>query len=102
MTHTWKIYDLLRLKADGVVTKVDYACESEDAGHATRTVGSFAISGTTDDVGFIAYADLSEEDVQGWVTANVDKSAVETANAAQIEEFKVLTAAVTEESGLPW
>ena len=102
MTHNWKIYDLTRLISDGVVTKVDYACESEDAGHATRTVGSFTISGTTDDEGFIAYADLTEEDVQGWVTANVDKSTVEAANAAQIEDFKILAAAVTEESGLPW
>lgn len=102
MTHTWKIYDLLRVIADGVVTKVDYACESEDDGHSTRTVGSFTLSGNADDEGFIAYADLTEEDVQGWVTANVDKSAVETANAAQIEDFKTLTAAITEESGLPW
>ena len=102
MTHNWKIYDLTRLISDGVVTKVDYACESEDAGHATRTVGSFTISGTTDDEGFIAYEDLTEEDVQGWVTANVDKSSVEAANAAQIEDFKILAAAVTEESGLPW
>lgn len=102
MTHNWKIYDLTRLISDGVVTKVDYACESEDAGHATRTVGSITISGTTDDEGFIAYEDLTEEDVQGWVTANVDKSSVEAANAAQIEDFKILAAAVTEESGLPW
>lgn len=102
MTHNWKIHDLTRLISDGVVTKVDYACESEDAGHATRTVGSFVISGTTDDEGFIAYEDLTEEDVQGWVTANVDKSSVEAANAAQIEDLKILAAAVTEESGLPW
>ena len=102
MTHTWKIYDLLRVIADGVVTKVDYACESEDDGHSTRTVGSFTLSGSADDEGFIAYADLTEEDVQGWVAANVDKSAVETANAAQIADFKTLAAAVTEESGLPW
>jgi len=102
MTHNWKIYDLTRLIADGVVTKVDYGCESEDDGHATRSLGSFTLSGNADDEGFIGFADLTEEDVQGWVTANVDKSAVEAANAAQIEDFKILAAAVTEESGLPW
>lgn len=102
MTHTWKIYDLLRVIADGVVTKVDYACESEDDGHSTRTVGTFTLSGSADDEGFIAYADLTKEDVLGWIAANVDKSAVEAANAVKIEEYKTLTAAITEESGLPW
>ena len=102
MTHTWKIYDLLRVIADGVVTKVDYACESEDDGHSTRTVGTFTLSGSTDDEGFIAYADLTEENVLGWIAANVDKSAVEAANAVEIEEYKTRTAAITEESGLPW
>ena len=29
MTHTWKIYDLKRTIADGVVTEVTWACESE-------------------------------------------------------------------------
>ena len=28
MNHVWKIYDLKRVIADGIVTKVTYACES--------------------------------------------------------------------------
>ena len=32
MNHVWKIYDLKRKIADGMVTEVTWACESEYSG----------------------------------------------------------------------
>ncbi len=39
MNHVWKIYDLERIIADGMVTAVTYACESEIEDASTRTIG---------------------------------------------------------------
>ena len=102
MEHTWKIYDLKRIIADGVITEVTYACESDHEGIGTRKIGNFTISGSADDEGFIAYEDLTQADVLGWVDSNVDKTSIETSNSASIAERIVAQAAITESNGTPW
>jgi hypothetical protein len=102
MNHTWKIYDLKRTIADGVVTKVTYACESELSGSSTRKIGELTVEGSVDDADFIAYEDLTQADVLGWVDANVDKSATETQNSASIAAAITARAARTESNGTPW
>lgn len=102
MTHTWKIYDLERTIEDEVVTKITYACESADGSFSERKIGDLTITGSTDDEGFIAYADLTEETILGWVASGVDKSAIESELADSISNTKLLAEAVTTTTGLPW
>ena len=102
MTHTWKIYDLERLKADGVVTKVTYGCESIDDNFSARKIGELTLTGTASDDGFIAYEDLLEGNVLGWVESNVDKAAIEAELAESINNNKLLIAAETTATGTPW
>lgn len=102
MEHTWKIYDLKRNLADGVVTKVTYACESVHDKVRTRKIGEFDIIGNPSDDGFIAYDNLTEVEVLNWVNGNVDKSAIEAENATFINNRIAARAARTSGTGTPW
>lgn len=102
MNHTWKIYDLKRTIADGVVTEVTYACESEYSGSGTRKIGDLAVVGSADDADFVPYEDLTQAIVLGWVTGSVDTASIETANSASIAASIVARAAITESNGTPW
>ena len=102
MNHTWKIYDLKRTIADGVVTNITYACESQLSGSSTRKIGELTVVGSTDDADFIAYEDLTQADVLGWVDANIDKTVFETENSSSIAANITAIAAITESNGTPW
>jgi len=102
MEHIWKIYDLKRTISSGVVTEVTYACESELSGSGTRKIGDLTLTGSTEDANFIAYEDLTQADVLGWVDSNVDKTVFETENSSSIASSIVARAAITESNGTPW
>jgi hypothetical protein len=102
MEHTWKIYDLKRTIADDVVTEVTYACESKHDNAGTRQIGELTVVGSIDDEGFIAYEDLTQADVLGWIDSNVDKASIETANSSSIAATITSRAARTESRGTPW
>ena len=102
MNHTWKIYDLKRNIANGVVKKVTYACESELSGSSVRKIGELTVEGSIDDEDFIVYEDLTETDVLGWIDDNVDKTFIETNNSSSIASNIIARAAVTESTGTPW
>lgn len=102
MEHNWKIYNLKRTIAEGIVTKVTYGCESNHENTTTRKVGEFSVTGSVDDPGFIAFENLTQEDVLGWIDTNIDKAAIETANSSSIAEVIVRIASRTEITGMPW
>ena len=102
MQHNWKIYDLKRNLSDGVVTEITYACESQLSGSSTRKIGNLTVAGSADDVDFVAYEDLTQDIVLGWVTDSVDTASIETANSASIASIIVARAAITESNGTPW
>jgi len=102
MNHIWKIYDLKRVIADGIVTKVTYACESSEDNNSTRKIGDIELTGSVDDDGFIAFEDLTEEIVLGWATSSIDTSIFETDNSASIAQQVIQKAAITTKNGTPW
>tara|TARA_R110002074_G_scaffold387312_2_gene569410 strand:- start:402 stop:716 length:315 start_codon:yes stop_codon:yes gene_type:complete len=102
MNHTWKIYDLKRVIADGVVTDVTYACESQLSGSSTRKIGELAVVGSADDAGFVVYEDLTQDIVLGWVTGSIDTTLIETENSASIAQQITARAAITKVNGKPW
>ena len=99
---TWTIENLERNVADGGVTVAHWrVTESETVGEDTYTASSYSTCSFTPDASaedFIAYDDLTEEVVMGWVHAEVDKDATEAALTANIAEQKTPTTA----DGMPW
>ena len=99
---TWTIANLERNVSDGGVTVAHWrVTESQTVGEDTYTASSYGTCGFTPDASasdFIAYADLTESTVLGWVHADVDKDATEAALTANIAEQKTPTSA----DGMPW
>ena len=103
---TWTISTLERELSDGGVIVAHWrATETETVGEGddavTYSASNYGTCGFTPDAsaaGFIAYDSLTEADVIGWVQAEVDKDAIETSLAAQIEADKNPTQA----AGVPW
>jgi hypothetical protein len=96
MTIVWTISNLDHQTSDGFVTTAHWQATAVDGEHSASV---YATCSWSDGTPTIAYADLTEEQVLGWIWANgVDKDAVEASLAAQIEAQKNPVTA----TGVPW
>ena len=98
----WKIESMVVKPVDGantdVVVTAAWRCTAVEGDHSASNYGSMGFASPGDD--FIAYPDLTEADVLGWVWANgVDKAEVE-ANVARELEMQVNPPTVPKP--LPW
>ena len=104
---TWTIATLERntdsdqgvIVAHWRVTEEETVGTGDDA--VTYTASSYGTCGFTPDPSasdYIAYADLTEADVIGWVQADVDQAGIEASLTANINEQKNPTTA----DGVPW
>ena len=86
MSITWTISQLDRKTADGFVTTAHWQATAVDGEH---TASIYSTCSWADGTPTIAYANLTEATVLGWIWANgVDKTATETALMAKINEKK--------------
>lgn len=98
----WKIEQMIvnpqtDLHTDVVVTAA-WRCTATSGDYSASNYGSMGFASPGDD--FVAYPDLTEADVLGWVWANgVDKAEVE-ANVAR--ELEALVNPPTVAKPLPW
>jgi hypothetical protein len=104
-TFTWTIPTLERNSDDGVVVAHwrccgEYTVEStpNDIIHTASSYGTVSFTPDPDADGYVAYADLTEATVIGWVQAEVGQSDVEDAIQAQIDELATPSVSV----GVPW
>ena len=99
---TWTISTLEHNTADGGVIVAHWrVTEEETVGENTYSASFYGTCGFTPDPsaeGYIAYSDLTEADVLGWVWAEVDQDAIEAGLTANIDEQKNPTTA----DGVPW
>jgi hypothetical protein len=96
MTTTWNISQLDRQTSDGFVYQAHWACTAVDGDYSAST---YATCSWSDGTPTVAYNQLTQETVLGWIWANgVDKGATEAALEAQIETQKNPTTA----TGVPW
>ena len=103
MHHVWKIYDLKRIIADGMVIQATYACESKENNASTRYIGDTQLTtGSISDPGFITYDSLTEDNVLGWVTGSIDTTLIETENSASIARIITQKSKITKRNGTPW
>ena len=101
-TVTWKINTLERHTADGIVYTVHYGIDGNDGTYSSGAYGSIGLEAPAEGDAVVAYADLTEATVLGWVKEALggdEKVAeIETALQAQIDEQR----APTKASGTPW
>ena len=95
---TWTISTLESNTADGGVIVAHWRVTEEDGDYSASSYGTVGFTPDASAEGFVAYADLTEATVLGWVQAEVDKDAIEASLTANIEEQK---APVTS-TGTPW
>ena len=93
---TWNISQLDRQTSDGFVFCAHWQATATDGDYSASVISTCSWSEGT---ATIAYADLTQETVLGWIWANgVDKAAVENSLLAQIELKKNPVTA----TGIPW
>jgi len=95
MTTTWTISTLDREVSNGFVTTAHWNCTAVDGEHTASIINTCSWSEGTPT---IPYANLTEATVLAWVWESVDKTATESALAAQIALLKNPVKA----TGTPW
>ena len=98
-TFTWTIANLERNTANGGITVAHWRCTGDDSnGNIASSYGTTSHSPDPDAADFVAFDDLTEADVLGWVHGVIDQAATESAIEAKINEM----ANPTTSDGLPW
>ena len=105
ITKTWEVNTCVRETADGYVNKVIYRVNASDGTYKSRATGEVNLAKPST---LIPYADLTQDQVIGWVKAEVEAQAaaengptvaqIEAALDTQITEQKTPTTA----TGTPW
>lgn len=96
MATTWNITQLDRQTSNGFVTTAHWTANVVDGDYSAST---YSTSSWADGTPTTPYADLTQEEVLGWIWANgVDKEAVEASLASQIALQKNPVTA----TGVPW
>jgi hypothetical protein len=96
MNFNWQVVQMDRLTSDGFVVTVHYTVNAVDGDFTASTYGT--VGYTQEDKSYIPFANLTKEQVIGWVKDSLGQSTVEEALSAQIDALKN----PVQESGLPW
>ena len=112
ITNTWSVTDMTHVDADGGVVKAYWSCVATSDTTPPYTAvegGKLICTYDASAAGYIAYADLTEADVLGWVytslikdteTAAEAKARIETDRTAKVQ--KQIDAASSTSDGVPW
>ena len=111
-TTTWKINDMKRATDTGAVDTVYWECRVQDDTHTDCVAvegGKLRLDPDPDAADFIAYADLTEATVLGWIYNSLiedDETAEEAKARIEANRQGKVTAQVArktaEASGMPW
>ena len=112
ITTTWSVQDMQRDVASGGVKLVYWSCVAADDTHTECTAtegGKLRLEPDADADGFVAYTDLTEAAVLGWVydsliegeeTADEAKTRIETVRSGKVAAQVARKTA--EATGTPW
>jgi hypothetical protein len=99
-TVTWRIANLERETADGVVFTAHYTIDANDGTYSAGAYGSLGLE-RPDEEEMIPFSELTEEICVGWVKEKLTEEKVteiEAALQAQLDEQH----APTKAAGVPW
>ena len=94
---TWNVVQMDRLTADGFVVTVHYTVNAVNGDYTASTYGTVGYT-EQPNKSYIPYANLTKEEVIGWVQDSLGKDTVEASLTANIEAQKNTVQA----TGLPW
>ena len=109
ITNTWSVSDMQHTDATGGVFLVYWSMVASDGTYSASEGGKLRCEPDPSAPGYIAYADLTEADVLGWVydsliegdeTAAEAKARIEADRDAKVQ--KQIDAAATTASGVSW
>ena len=109
ITTNWTVSNMTRNEASGGVVTVYYSCVATDGTYSATEGGKLRLTPDPSADGFIAYADLTEADVLGWVyesliegeeTATEAKERIEADRTAKVQGQ--IDRAASQSEGTPW
>jgi hypothetical protein len=103
ITVTWSVLDMKRDAATGGVKEVRWQCVAQaDTGESAVEAGKYICTPDPDAEGFVAFEDLTEELVLGWVKAQdgFDAAEIEANRTGKVEAQ--IARKTAEATGLPW
>ena len=112
ITTTWSVTDMTNVDADGGVIKAYWSCVATSDTTPSYTAvegGKLICTYDSSAAGYIAYADLTEADVLGWIYDSIKEDEETAAEAkARIEANRTsrvqgqIDRAATQAAGVPW
>lgn len=109
ISTTWSVSNMTRNEADGGVVTVYWSCVASDGTFSATEGGKLRCEPDADADGFVAYADLTEADVLGWVytsliegeeTADEAKARIEANRTGKVQGQ--IDRASAQAEGMPW
>ena len=109
ITTTWSVNDMTHKDSDGGVFLVYWSLTATDGTHSAKEGGKLQCTADPSASDYIAYADLKESDVLGWVydslkegdeTAAEAKKRIEDERTAKVQGQ--IDRAAANSSGVPW
>ena len=109
---TWSVSNMTHVDADGGVIKAYWSCSAVSDGSGGESAiegGKNLFTYDASASGYIAYADLKESDVLGWIweankegdeTADEYKARIEANRTARVQSQ--IDRAATQATGVPW
>jgi hypothetical protein len=94
--YTWNVVQTNYNTSDKFITTVHYTVNAVDGEFQSSSYGTVGF--TQEEMDYVPFADLTQEQVVGWVQAALDKDEIEANLAAQITAQKN----PVQQSGLPW
>jgi hypothetical protein len=98
ITYTWTIAQLERNTSDGGVTVAHWRVSAVDGDYTASAYGTCGFTPDATAENFVAFEELTQENVLAWVFGSIDKPPIEENLATNIEDQK----APVSVDGLPW
>ena len=109
ISTTWSVSNMTRNEADGGVVTVYWSCVASDGTFSATEGGKLRCEPDASADDFVAYADLTEDDVLGWVytsliegeeTADEAKERIEANRTGKVQGQ--IDRASAQAEGMPW
>ena len=109
ITNTWSVSNMVHQDSDGGVITVYWSCVASDGTYSATEGGKLRCEPDPSSSDYVAYADLTEADVLGWVytsliegeeTADEAKARIEADRTGKVQGQ--IDRASSQADGVPW
>jgi hypothetical protein len=84
MTHRYNIRKTQHDSSTGLITKITFSLVTEEGDNYWHVKHEFNLTGSPSDAGFIAFNDLTQADLEGFIDTYLTKSTIESSNSASL------------------